>query len=188
MLSVAEDEMDAAAANKVQEHLRSLIYVPPLHVEKLLHSTLVSTSYAMHRTRQWLAGLTPPPPQLPPLERPGSDADTLCKNCIEYNETRSIVLIDDWDFTYFPFDRHVVDLAFSLHGPRLFGCDQLVKTMRDSAGEGLVNILPLDDSWLGPDGELVTHSQEGSTCKIHINVRRNFLLLCQEHPGARDGC
>ena len=87
----------------------------------------------------------------------------------------------DWSYQFFPFDRHTVSFNISVADTHLFGCEQIVMLLRNDAGEGLENLLPLDGSWLpgSPQdgGELISFTEGESKCDIHILVRRNFVVF-----------
>ena len=105
------------------------------------------------------------------------------ENSVVYNETLDFQLGLRKTYKYFPFDQHDLELDISVPGVPLFGCDRIVEALRDKAGDGLENLLPLDQTWLPamslgkslPE-QLITRTDTHlvGSCRIRIRVRRNF--------------
>ena len=114
---------------------------------------------------------------------------------VTYNETLDFQLGFRTNYKYFPFDQHDLALIISIPGVPLStgSCDGIVEALRDSAGGGLANILPLDKTWLpamnlGMD-ELISRTDTHlvGSCRIRIRVRRNsttFALKKASNPYA----
>jgi len=98
---------------------------------------------------------------------------------IEYNETLQVVLEESWLYTYFPFDKQIVELDFSIPKTSISStsCTEIAEGMRDYAGSDLENILPEDDSWLKDTGEAITEHYSDGHCMVHIHVRRNYVVF-----------
>lgn len=174
MLSLSDSHSDEEAQQVVA--YKEFINVPHLFPHGQASKWpqgLVKSDYALRRSARRLGGLTPPPTPA------STEASAICTDCVEYNETLDIRLDQEWSFTYFPFDKQTVVLNFTTTQPtHLFGCDEMVRELREHAGTRLENILPADHSWLEGHGwPKIAHSNGTSWCMVEIKVRRNYVVF-----------
>ena len=157
LLSVGKDEI-SSRASLIEEYAKSLLFLPtPVIAGQVEAATWPHSIVKSDYSARYEA------------------------SSVTYNETLDFQLGFRTNYKYFPFDRHDLALNISIPGVPLStgSCDGIVKALRDSAGDGLENILPLDRTWLpamnlGMD-ELISRTDTHlvGSCRVRIRVRRN---------------
>jgi hypothetical protein len=154
-----------------------------LHLTRLVleHNVALWPSGIDHSTFDMPRGV---PWQVPGVQRSGG-ADILGKNasttavcdyCVLYTETIHAALPLAFDFKLFPFDKHDINMTFTLDGSAgsssssslLFGCATVADNLRQA------ELLPMDNSWsLGG----IWYEESAAMCHIRIEVHRNWLVF-----------
>ena len=99
-----------------------------------------------------------------------------CDHCNEYNETISVSVLLDWEYNYFPFDRHDCNITLTLPESAIFGCERFYDQMVEEAAQDL--ILPTDGSWIFKGLEYDEYFEDGlSHCRIQLKVQRNSTVF-----------
>ena len=62
-----------------------------------------------------------------------SDGNATCEHCVVYDETRDVTLQQQLDYVNFPFDRHYIDIEFSVATGLLVGCEQIANKLTQAA-------------------------------------------------------
>ena len=126
------------------------------------------SSFLLNRTRNRIGALDP---------TGNSSGAGLCNHCVEYSQTSSVEVEQSWSYTYYPFDRHTIELNFSVADTVLYGCEQLAAQLRAEAGDGLSNLLPSSGAWKASGGDPISYVVQHDACEIAIEIRRNHLVF-----------
>ena len=82
----------------------------------------------------------------------------------------------DWEYNYFPFDRHDCNITLTLPESAIFGCERFYDQMVEEAAQDL--ILPTDGSWIFKGLEYDEYFEDGlSHCRIQLKVQRNSTVF-----------